>query len=361
MKICYIGDAESIHTKRWVEWFADKGYDVHLITDRPGHIHNVEVHRVKEGRKPFSFIKEAMAVKKQVKKINPDILHAHYASSYGTFGAYSGFHPFIVSVWGSDVLIDPNESKFIKKCVQYTLKKADIITTDGKNTYDEMLNNLGADIDKLHIIYHGVNTKMFSPEKKDDNFSKELFNERCPIAISVRFLNEKNDMETFLKSIPLVLEKVSNAKFIIGGNGPKEQELKDLVKSLDISNNVHFAGYIKHSELPRYLSSSTVYVSTSLWDGGISVVTLDAMACGLPIVSTNVANASQWITDNENGFLIETKDYKTLAEKLIFLLQFTETSKRLGEKNKDIIEEKQNEEVEMTKVANIYKKYSGEK
>ncbi|MFW6130253.1 MAG: glycosyltransferase family 4 protein [Atribacterota bacterium] len=360
MKICYIGDAASIHTKRWVEWFVNKGYDVHLITDRSGYIHDTTIHRVKEGRSPISFAMEALSVKKLIKKIKPDIVHAHYVSSYGFFGAYSGFHPFIVSAWGSDILVDPQQSKFVNRCVKYTLKKADVITTDGKNTYDEMLNNLGADIDKLNIIYHGVNTKMFSPDKKDDNFSKEIFNEKCPIAISVRFLNEKNDMETFLKAIPLILEKIKNAKFIIGGNGPKKDELIDLANSLKISNNVYFTDYIKHDDLPRYLASSNVYVSTALWDGGISVVTLDAMSCGLPIISTDIANASQWIQDNENGFLIETKDYKTLAEKLIFLLQFTETSKRLGEKNRNIIEEKQNEDIEMSKVAYIYRKYSGE-
>ncbi len=355
MKICYIGDAESVHTKRWVSWFADKGYDVHLITDRPGHIYNVEFHRVKKGRKPISFILESARIKKLIKKIKPDILHAHYASSYGTFGARSGFHPFIVSVWGSDVLVDPKESKFVDNYVRYTLKKADVITTDGQNTYDEMVQHFKVDKDKINIIYHGVNTKMFNFDKYDKNFSKEIFKEKCPIATSIRFLNKKNDMETFIKAIPLVLEKVKNAKFIIGGDGPQEQELKDLAKSLNVSNAIYFSGYINHKELPRYLASSTVYVSTALWDGGISVVTLDAMACGLPIISTNVANASQWIEDNKNGFLIETKDYKTLAEKLIFLLRFTETAKRLGELNKNIIDEQQNEDNEMTKMANIYK------
>ena len=262
-------------------------------------------------------------------------------------------------MWGSDVLVDPKESLFVNNCVKLALKKADVITTDGQNTYDEMVQHFDVSKDKLKIIYHGVNTKIFHQQKYDENLSKELFNEKCPIAISVRFLNDKNDMNTFIKAIPLVLEKVKNAKFIIGGNGSKEQELKDLVESLDISNSVHFAGYIKHSELPRYLSSANVYVSTALWDGGISVVTLDAMSCGLPIVSTDIANASQWIKDNENGFLIKTKDYKTLAEKLIFLLQFTETSKRWGEKNRNIIKEQQDEEVEMKKVADIYENMVG--
>ena len=357
MKICYIGDVESIHIKRWVGWFADKAYDVYLITDRPGHIDNVEFYRVNEGRKPFSFLKEAIAVKKLVKKIKPDILHGHYASSYGFFGAYSGFHPYIVSVGGSGVLVDPKESSFVKRCLKYTLKRADVITTDGKNTYDEMINNLGADINKLNIIYHGVNIKMFCPEKRDEKFSEELFGATCPTVISVRLLNTKNDMETILRAAPLVLEKNKDVKFIIGGKGPKEEELKNLAKELNIEKSVKFIGWIKHDELPRYLASSDIYVSTALWDGGISIVTLDAMSCGIPIISTNVANASQWIKDNQNGFLIDTKDYNTLAEKIIFLLQFTESAKRFGYKNMEIIKSQQNEQKEMEKMDIIYRKY----
>ncbi len=135
--------------------------------------------------------------------------------------------------------------------------------------------------------------------------------------------------------------------------------LKELVESLEISSSIRFVGWIPHDELPKYLASSEVYVSTSLWDGGISIATLDAMACELVVVVTDVADNKKWIKDGENGFIVPTKDYELLAEKVINLLDNEEARKRFGEMNRKIVEEKQEYRREMKKMEKLYKKLIG--
>ena len=138
----------------------------------------------------------------------------------------------------------------------------------------------------------------------------------------------------------MVLKQVPDAKFIIANNGSQEAHLKEMAKSLDIWDSVRFVGLIQHHELPKYLASSDVYVSTSLSDGGAVVSTLEAMACGLASVVTDSGDHRKWIRNGENGFVVPTKNPEVLAEKIIYLLKNEEQRKLFGKISRRIIEEK---------------------
>ncbi len=98
-----------------------------------------------------------------------------------------------------------------------------------------------------------------------------------------------------------------------------------------------------------------VYVSTSLSDAGIDASTAEAMACGLPVVVTDVADNKKWVDNGVNGFVVPVKDPKSLAEKIIYLLQNEDIRKKFGKINRKIIEERNNYYKEMKKMEDIYK------
>jgi len=102
MKICYIS-TKSIHTRRWVEYFAEKGHEVHLITQEYDNYRGVKIHVVKPKASKLSPLFKAIVIRNLVKKIKPDILHVHQVVPFGLYGALSRFHPFVVSAWGSNV------------------------------------------------------------------------------------------------------------------------------------------------------------------------------------------------------------------------------------------------------------------
>ena len=146
MKICYLADAKSIHTQRWVKYFADNGHEVHLISSgafEGNDLGNVIFHQLKRVNPqkrivsvPINLFFDLIQVRKFLKEICPDILHAHYVADYGIIGALTGFHPFVITAWGSDILIEPNKSKIIKVIVKFTLKQADLITCSGEYLRD---------------------------------------------------------------------------------------------------------------------------------------------------------------------------------------------------------------------------------
>jgi glycosyltransferase involved in cell wall biosynthesis len=362
MKICYIADAV-IHTQRWVKYFADRGHEVHLISPVPlqdGDIGRSEFYllkgfsrRLKIVSTMINLVLGTIQIRYLLKKINPDIFHAHYIADNGLLAMMSGFHPLVLSSWGSDILIDPRRSFFLKTFIRRTLRKADLITTDGENTIEGM-KKLGADPKRIHLVYPGVDTGRFKPAQKNEALKKELGISESPAIISIRSLNPIYDVETVVKSVPLVLKQFPEAQFLIGGDGVQKDYLEDMARSLGILGHIKFIGQIPHDELPNYLTLADVYISTSLSDGGLSVSLAEAMSCGLAPVVTDVGDNRRWIENGKNGFVIPVKNPEILAERIVYLLRNKELRENMGKVNRQLVEERANYEKEMDKVEKHY-------
>jgi glycosyltransferase involved in cell wall biosynthesis len=359
MRICYLANAESIHTQRWVQYFADKGHEVHLISSNsPGgnYLQNVSLYLIKvlQGRRGVNHPLSTIQIRRIINRIKPDIQHAHVVPDYGFWAAVCGFHPLVVTAWGSDILVRPEKSKLTKWMVKFALKKADLITCDAEHLADRMIK-LGADKEKIKLIYFGVDTEKFNPKQRDARFKEKLqLKFSSPTIISLRNLSPIYDVESLVKAVPLVLRDVPDAKFIIAGDGEQRSYLENLTTSLGISGSVKFAGLIPNDELPRYLTSADIYVSTSLSDGGLAASTAEAMACELPVVITDFGNNRDWVKDGEGGFIIPTKNPAILAKKIVYLLQNQDVRRRFGKVNRGVIEERNNYEKEMKLMEDIY-------
>jgi glycosyltransferase involved in cell wall biosynthesis len=356
MKLCFLANANSIHSYRWIKYFADKGHEINWISlqkNEFGDLKNVKFYLLKQYPTKFlDIILNAIPVKKLIKEIKPDILHAHYAGVNGILGALSGFHPFVLTAWGSDILV-AGKNFLTKPLIKLALKRADLITCDAEHMKETMMK-LGVNPEKIKIIYFGVDTKKFCPGPKDKELIKKLGIENCPVVISLRNLEPIYDVETLIRAIPLVLKEVPSVKFIIGGKGSEEEKLKNLAKELKISESVRFVGFIPNDELPKYLRTVDVYVSTSLSDAGISASTAEAMACGLPVIITKTGENEKWVKDGEGGYLIPIKNPKILAEKIIYLIKNEKLKKEFGKVNRTTIEEKNNYYKEMEKMEKLY-------
>lgn len=361
MRICYLANASSVHTHRWVRYFVERGHEAHVISFENARIEGTTVHvlklpvLVRNATYPLKMA-SIYRIKALIKRIEPDILHAHYVTNYGLFGALCNFNPFVITAWGSDVLIVP-EARLISRIkayiAKYTLGKADLITCDAKHMKEAMVG-LGVAPEKIDLIYFGVDTRKFSPGQKNERLKEKLGIHDSPTVISLRYLDPVYDTESLIRSIPLVLKEIPESKFVIAGKGSEEKKLRKLAKSLGISESVKFVGFVPNDKLPQYLTTMDVYVSTALSDAGIAASTAEAMACGLPVIITDVADNRKWVENGVNGFVVPIKDPKSLAEKIIYLLQNEDIRKQFGKINRKIIEERNNYYKEMEKMEDIY-------
>ena len=352
MRICFIA-SKSIHTKRWVEYYSKKGYDIHLITNEFDEYHKCKVYEVNHKLWKLSPLLKAIEIRKIVRRIKPDIVHSHQVIPFGLYGLISGYKPFVLTAWGGDVLVMPKKSFLMKYLTKFVLRNADVITCDGDHLKNEMIQ-LGANSENIKMIQFGTDTQKFNPCKKDGDFKANLFSSKSKVVISLRNLYPIYNVETLIKSIPLVLTIHPDTKFLICGRGTEEDYLKEMANLLNISNSMKFLNWIPNNDLPKYIASSDIYVSTSLSDGGLAVSTAEAMACELPVVITDFGANREWVEDGVNGFIIPLKDPNSLAEKIIFLLDNEDIRHEFGELSRNVIEERLNYYKEHEKMDDLY-------
>ena len=315
MKLCFIADATSVHTKRWAEYFSNTGHEVHLITyelpEEP--MASVHLHVVGSMFKslylafPFRHLK----IMRIVKKIKPDIVHAHFITKFGFHGALLGFHPLVMSAWGSDVLVIPYWSKLLFYFTKFSLKKADLVFATSHDAENELISTFGIDEAKIEMIPFGVDTELFKP-CKDQTIADIVY------ILSNRNFSPVYNIQTFVHAIPLAIKDNDNLKFILIGSGPEEENIRSLVDELGVGDCVTFVGKITNDIMPEYLNSADIYVSTSLSDT-TPVSVSEAMACGLSCIVTDVGGVKEVISDGDNGYLIQIGDYESLARKIVDL------------------------------------------
>ncbi|MDI6602614.1 MAG: glycosyltransferase family 4 protein [Patescibacteria group bacterium] len=371
MKICYLADADSIHTYRWITYFSKKGHKVSLISFKPPcfDYQGVDIFLIKKIKNSprtsshfLNFLPILFQINKLKNQIKPDLFHA-LSSSKGWFAALLGFKPLIFTIADPGIFSIPFQRKLpkiYKILNRYALKKADLLVCDGENTRKAMIE-FGANPQKIKIIRYGVDTEKFKPEKPNQELKNKFFTSDDKIIISVKPLRKECDVESLIRAIPSVLKEVPEAKFLIVGDGEEKEKLISLSKSLGISSAIKFVGWVLSEDLPKYFNIAKIFVCTSLVETGLASSTAEAMACGVPIVVSDSGDNKIFIKDGENGFIFPPRGSEILAEKLIVLLKSESLWQKFYLAHRKWIEENNNYQKEMEKMEKIYKQIINER
>lgn len=345
MRLCIICSIVkwAVNPRRWVEYYVERGYDVHVIGHGEIDIPGATMHHLTTISK-INFITGPIQTRRIIKRIKPDIVHAYGITPFGYYGALSGFHPFIASAWGSDVAEFPEKSRILNCIVKYALKKADFVHT-GDMTGKKRLMELGCEERKIFIQPSGIDTKRFSPKARSKSLRKKLgIDDKYSVFLGRR-LEPPYSVDVFIKAIPKVLDSIDNVMFLVGGTGPLESEIKKLANDLGVSEHVIFIGGIPNEKMHEYLASVDVYVETRRAPekpgGGIGAMTMEAMACGTPLILTEKPYLVTYANGLANepwfrGVVYEPLDSEGLAEKIIYLLKNDELRKKLSEETRKI-------------------------
>ncbi|MBU3217108.1 glycosyltransferase [Clostridium estertheticum] len=317
VKICFLADAQSIHTRKWAQYFSSIYNEIHIISMRKtDYIYesNVYVHVLRSiSKNKLSYFLLIKDIKKLVKEINPDILHSHYATSYGLYGRMCNFHPFIISVWGSDVYEFPKGNIAKELLLKYILKGSDKVCSTSYNMAEEtrkyynkdiIITPFGVDIDKF---------KCYTPVLSRSNITIGV----------IKGLEKIYGIEYLIEGFSKVIREYQGSKelkLLIVGDGTQKIKLESLVNELGINSNVTFTGKIDNDKVPEYINMMDIVCLPSLSESfGVSAV--EACACERPILATNVGGLKEIIFDNYNGFIIKQKSSEDIKLKIIKIIE----------------------------------------
>lgn len=279
---------------------------------------------------PLFFLSELFSAIKIIRKEKIDIIHSHWLLPSGLIGAICRkiFKvPHIATVHGSDVNTI-KKSKFLSKICSFIIHNSDRITANSNYTKNILLSIDDKAKNRVEVVPMGVDINY---SKSEDNTNlKEVFGAEYLILSIGRLIGWKGTKYLII-AMKDVTKKFPTAKLVIGGNGPEKGNLENLTKELNLKKKVIFTGYIEDMDLPKYYSVADVFVLPSInLDGqteGLGVVLLEAMACGTPIIGSNVGGIQDIIEDGYNGFLVPEKSSEDLAGKILELL----SNKKLAE------------------------------
>ena len=332
MKIIFLGEAGSIHTIRWVNSLSEKGIEVILVSLK-GNFDNVEKisKKVKTIYLPFGtklgYYLNIFALKRIISKEKPDLINAHYASGYGTLGRLSGFNKKLLNVWGSDVYDFPNESKVKKRIIEKNLKNYTAIASTSYCMAEETKKYLENKSKEIFITPFGVDIEKFK------NLNTEKRENEITIGI-VKTLTEKYGIEYLIKAIKeleniLDIENYKKIRLLIYGKGELKNKLEDLTKELQIEDKVIFKGYISNEDVPNALNDMDIFVVPSILNSeSFGVVAVEAMACEVPVIVSDVDGLKEVVVNNETGFVVPKRSSKEIANKIKILIENSDTVKK---------------------------------
>jgi L-malate glycosyltransferase len=285
----------------------------------------------------LKFFTRALLFRRTIRNLRPNLVIGNGVSGTNPYGfccAFSGYHPFIVLVWGSDVLLEAKNSCVFRFIAKFILRQADAVLVDSK-VKESAAVQLGCSPKKIWRFPWGVDLKLFNSISKYSRLKEQLGWNTNKVVISTRNHYPIYGIEYLIRAIPAVISEVKNARFLIVGDGPTTKSLKEESERLGIGKYVLFVGNVPNEEISEYLKISNVYVSTAFSDGASNSL-LEAMACSLPVVATDIPGNQEWIQNGKNGFLVPAKNSKELAEKIAFLLKDEEMMKFFGSTNSEL-------------------------
>jgi len=323
MKIVLLSAYSAIHTVRWANGLCSRGHDVYLLSL---HRHGDTLDpRVKLTLFPFpppvGYYLNVLFVRYMLKKIKPDIVNAHYASGYGTLGRLCNFHPYVLSVWGSDVYDFPHDSTRNRQLIVKNLKSADMVCSTS-HAMAKVTKELCPELQEICITPFGVDTETFCPADSGGGESTITIG-------TVKTLNRKYGVDILIRAFAEMRESVSwgdsaladRLRLLIVGEGADRDDLVQLADSTGIGDVAQFAGSVPYSKVPEYLNKIDIYAAFSRLDSeSFGVAIIEASSCGVPVIVSDVDGPSEVVINGETGFIVQRENVEESAaalEKLV--------------------------------------------
>jgi L-malate glycosyltransferase len=260
----------------------------------------------KSNRRKLIYLKALPLLRQAIKAFSPDIVHAHYASSYGLLGALCGFRPYVLSVWGSDIFNFPNISALHKWVVQFNLLRAGKVLSTSYALATETNKYTSKSIE---VSPFGIDLSVFKPETV-----ASLFAPGDIVIGTVKALEEIYGVEYLIRAFHLVKNRYPQLplKLLIVGGGSLEQQLKMLITELDLNDCTELTGHVPPNDVRNYHNMLSVYVAVSLSES-FGVAILESGACGKPVVVSNVGGLPEVVEDGVTGIVVPPKDIAATA------------------------------------------------
>ena len=330
LRVALLGPANSIHLQRWAQAIAARGHALCVISQ-----HRCDLALLPESATCVwlphggmrGYFLNVPRLRRVLREWQPTLLHAHYASGYGSTARLAGYRPTLLSVWGSDVDEFPRRSALHAAWLRGNLRSATALAATS-HAMARQLQQLVPDCAPAAITPFGVDLQQFRP--------REGLTPEGGLTLGiVKTLAPTYGIDLLLRAFAgLCADAAVQAaqpvlRLRVVGDGPQRAELQALAATLGIEARVQFAGPATHAQVPQWLQGMDVFVAPSRAESfGVAVV--EAGACGLPAVVSDAGGLPEVVLDGQTGLVVPAGDVAALQAALRRLVLDPALRQRLG-------------------------------
>jgi glycosyltransferase involved in cell wall biosynthesis len=367
LRLAFLGDPNSIHLRRWAGWFGERGHVTSLLVPEGREVAEgmpspISVERFRpyySGRfRPAGYLAERRSLRELIAQLGPDVVHAHYLTEYGWHAWMSGFHPYAVTVWGSDVTISLRQSRRTALYGRTALRSADLVTGDSAALVEDVIR-AGARRDRTRLVQFGVDTQRFAPGPDPAELraclglggKRVLFSPRL-----IRPLYRQGVAVEALAALP------DDYVLLMGRYQVDEAELAAVLAragALGVTERVVVVPSVDHAEMPDFYRLAEAVLTIPASDA-TPVTLLEAMACERPIVATDLPSVREWLGELDPDSLVPVDDPGATAEAVSRIAARSPTEEEVrARRGRAIVEERAGQDANMSAVEAIYRRLAG--
>jgi L-malate glycosyltransferase len=239
-------------------------------------------------------------LKRVIRNIKPDLIHAGPIQNAAFLTALTGFHPLVSMSWGSDLLVDAGRNPRMKRITQFTLHRTDVLVGDCQ-AVSSKAQTFGFPQERIVLFPWGVDLAHFSPQE-DIDLRKRLGWEDAFILLSLRSWEPLYGVDQLVSAFIKTAREIPELRLFLLGGGSQAGKLHEIIDRNGLLDKVYFGGYVKQADLPLFYRASDLYLSASHSDGS-SVSLMEALACGLPVLVSDIPGNREWISNGSQGWL----------------------------------------------------------
>jgi len=314
--------------------------------------------------------KYVSSLRKVIREIKPDLIHAGPIQNCAFLVALSGFRHLLAMSWGYDLVMDAESSWWMRRITYYVLRKSAFFTSDAKVSRDKAVS-FGMNPERTVIFPWGTDIEHFVPrgvEPLDNaqgkrrkrkvvgkNRKSKIVNRKSITLFCSRTWESIYGVDVLAKAFVKVASVKPDVNLIVLGGGSQGASIRKILMNGGVMDRVHFGGQVGQRDLPRWYHMADVYISPSHVDGS-SVTLMEAMASGLPCLVSDIAGNREWIQDGVNGWLFRDGDVDDLASKILFAIKSKREFKRIGELARKTAEERADWRRNFGKLLEVYER-----
>lgn len=311
-KVFYLEDFDS---KKWPHWISPQWSELSSYSHRIWELLGEALAAGDNSR--IEYIWWAAWIASQSNKLGLMRLHAHFASMPSTIAYFThriNGMPFSFTAHAKDIYVYTMDEHYLRE----KLSAANFVVTVTNYNKRYLLEKAPEiDAEKIKVIYNGINLEYFKPDSS--------VTRKESLILGVGRLVVKKGFGDLLEACQLLKKKNISFQCLIVGEGPEALELEKARKTLGLENEVTFTGAKNLEEVFSLMQTATLFCLPCKFapDNNVDAlptVLLEALACGLPIVSTNISGTPEIVDSNENGLLVEQNDPKALSNQMERLL-----------------------------------------